>query len=68
MCGSFPIAARSASNTLRGVKKGCPSVFVCGRTKMFGEVVTLVALAWPPVVLELLAVLSVSHEPVVHFC
>ena len=35
---------------------------------MFREIITLVALARSPVVLELLAILPVPHEPVVHFC
>lgn len=34
---------------------------------MFSEIITLVALSGPPVIFELLAVLPVPHEPVVHF-
>ena len=51
-----------------GRQEGCPSFFVRGGTQMFSKIITLVALARLPVVLELLAVLPVPHEPVVHFC
>ena len=39
-----------------------------GWTEMVCKVTCQIVVSRPPVVFELLAVLSVSHEPVVHFC